>query len=267
MKVYFYCSYSLSAYGFQFTSVDFEKEETFRVTKNEGLPEELYTYFTNAGASVLCGTATDGAAFFMLNGIKQTDLSVKDDDQGRVKYLNVVFTSDERHTDSDLFKLVAYALSDYSGFQKYLALQMTITPETHEGYTMNAEGLKKLFADATSFVIASTGNKELDRIINYFYEGPAVEKFYLGVLLDSWAYALDMYKLKSVREPHFMISQKVFDVLVNRTVKGADTRREMIQTEKVTEVSILPTFSKETLIACTCVAFVAGMCLGYLIGR
>ena len=214
MKVIFYCSYDFSAYGFEFVSVDFEKGETGRVTRKNGIPDEIYAYFSRAGVSTLCGMTEEKQGFFLLKGLKHFDTSRKEGEQGYTQHYNLVFMADEHHSDKDILKLAAFALGNYQLFVSEIASVFLVKPEIQEGYTVYVDKLRNFI------------NRTLkENPVNNPFAGliePTKNKFKVAVLDENWAYALKMYDMPdNMPKPDITYSSEQFKEIVEGQNKVA----------------------------------------------
>ena len=226
MKVIFYCSYDFSAYGFQFVSVDFEKKETYKAQKAD-ISDEIYTYFTRAGAFVLSGSTEDKRAFFLVKGIKCFDETKQKGEQGHTQDYNLVFLADNTHLDKDIFKLAATILSDYPNFVSSVASMFIVKPEISEGYTVDVEKLE------TFINLSLTKNEEakstgLTKIVDYLKGNVSKSnKFQFAVLFDTWEYALGMYNMSDkTPTPVYCLSKEDFDLSIQNVGVLPDTEFE-----------------------------------------
>jgi len=212
MKTIFYCSYDFSAYGFQFVSADFENGTTNRVMRGNGIPDDIYMYFTRAGVSALAGISNERKGFFLVKGIKHFDESKKEGEQGYTQHYNLVFIAGVQHSDWDVFTLAAFALGNYQQFVSAMASIFIVKPELHEGYTVDVAKLKEYIHQAIS---KNVGNSRFARML-----APSLNRFRFAILNEDWAYALNMYNMpQHTPKPDITLSQDEFKRLVEEQNK------------------------------------------------
>jgi hypothetical protein len=217
MKVFFYCSYDFSAYGFQFVSIDFENRQTNRVISQNGISSELYTYFSRAGVSILAGYTEDKKAFFLVKDIKYFDTSKKKGEQGYTQYYNLAFIADDKHSDKDVFALAASVLSDYNKFISVIASMFIIRPDIHEGYSIDIDILERFIEQAIKEIsVECIKSNQLKTIIDCLHSGTDKSNRYLfAVLFDSWKYALNMFKMPDTTpSPSYTLDKEEFEKLI-----------------------------------------------------
>ena len=215
MEAIFYCSYDFSAYGFQFVSVDFEKKETHKAQK-EDISDEIYTYFTRAGAFVLSGYTNDKKAFFLVKGLKYFDEAKQKGEQGYTQNYNLVFLADKEHSNGDVFKLAAAILSNYPNFVSSIASMFFVKPDISEGYSIDVEKLRNFINQSITISDKKGNSTELRKITDYLNNNTSQSnKFQFAVLFDTWEYALDMYKMpQKTPIPVYCLSKEDFDKLI-----------------------------------------------------
>ena len=197
MKVILYCSYDFSANGFQFVSVDFEKKATERVTRNDGIPDDIFTFFVRSGVLVLSGFTEEKKGFFIVKELKHFDASKSEGDPGYTQHYRLAFISDNKHSPDDVFRLAAFVLENYQNFIPEIASMFILKPEIHEGYTVDVDKLSNFIRRATT---ASIEKNRFAKIT----EG-SKNRFRFAVLFNDWNYALEMFKMAENTPPPDMI--------------------------------------------------------------
>lgn len=131
MKVYFYCSYNLSPVGYQKISLDPVAEEQGPCNI---ATKAVETLLTHGGAESALGM--DGLdCYFVIKGVKHTDVKLSRETPGRSLYLNLGVTSPAGESE-EVLAVAYYVYTQYHDFVVRFA--SCITPQDGEvSYTVD----------------------------------------------------------------------------------------------------------------------------------
>ena len=205
MNAYYYCNYTHSAVGFQFSGLSTLGE----LSLNTDEAGEVIRFMTHGGAESIVGKLSGGKALFMIRGIEKKPDSVPAQTAGSRWNINLALTAEADETAA-LCACAYFAYTDVTGFGDALMRSLRVDTQTPAGYAIDKEAFLQMLEQARekyengevaqSACIAAPRllkGQDLTPVLQLLKAQDICERFSFVALSADLSYFYKMYRLDS----------------------------------------------------------------------